>query len=211
MSTTSLNSENQRSEPEEWWAVYTRHQHEKTVVEHLSRKGLETFLPLYDAVRQWKDRKKRLSLPLFPCYAFVRCSPERCVQVLGTPGVRSTVSIAGRPVPIPESEIDVIRRAVESSLGVEPHPFVRLGDGIRVKSGPLAGIEGILIRRKGSCRLILSAELLQKSISVEVDAQSVELLPRRLGGTLLSAARALAMAGDRETDWQEMAGRELGE
>jgi transcription termination/antitermination protein NusG len=208
---TSLNSEKPNSKAEEWWAVYTRHQHEKTAVEHLSRKGLETFLPLYNAVRQWKDRKKHLSLPLFPCYAFVRCSPERGALVLGTPGVRSTISIAGRPVPIPESEINAVRRAVESSLGVEPHPFVRHGDWIRIKSGPLAGIEGILIRRKGSCRLILSAELLQKSIAVEVDARSVELLPRRAGGPLLSAARALAMARDRAADWQEMADREFGE
>lgn len=122
------------------------------------------------------------------------------------------MTIAGRPAPIPEVEIQAIRRAVESPLGVEPHPFLRRGDWVRIKSGPLAGIEGILIRRKSSYRLILSAELLQKSIAVEVDAFSVEPLSRRAEALPLSITRARPLVRHRVAEWQELAGqRELGE
>jgi transcription antitermination factor NusG len=176
---TDLGTNDSNAVPREWWAIYTRHQHEKTVAENFSRNGLEVFLPLYSVVRQWKDRKKHLSLPLFPCYVFLRGEFERRIQVLSTPGVHSIVMINGLPAPIPEVEIEAIRRAVESPLRVEPYPFLRRGDWVRIKSGPLADIEGILIRRKGSYRLILSAELLQKSIAIEVDSFSVEPLSRR--------------------------------
>lgn len=193
--------------PREWWAIYTRHQHEKVVAENFSSNGLEVFLPLYNAVRQWKDRKKHLSLPLFPCYVFLRGESGRRVQVLSTPGVHSIVTIAGRPAPIPEVEIEAIRRAVESPLVVEPHPFLRRGDRVRIKSGPLADIEGILIRRKSSYRLILSAELLQKSIAVEVDAFSVEPLSRRAEVPPLSTTRARPFVRQQAAERQESAGQ----
>jgi len=175
----------------EWWAVYTRHQHEKVVAASFASNGLDVFLPLYSAVRQWKDRKKHLSLPLFPCYVFLRSESESRVAVLSTPGVHSIVMMSGQPAVIPEVDIEAIRRAVDSPLRVEPHPFLRRGDWIRIKSGPLANIEGILIRRKGSYRLILSAEVLQKSIAVEIDAFSVEPLARP-GASPLSTARSRA-------------------
>jgi transcription antitermination factor NusG len=158
----------------EWFAVYTRHQHEKSVAEHLLGRGVEVFLPVYESLRQWNDRRQRLSLPLFPCYVFFRGNQEPRIKVLSTPGVHSIVGFAGRPAPIERSEIDAIRLAVESHYRVEPHPFLRHGDRVRVKHGPLAGVEGILIRKRGFDRLILSAELLQKSVSVEVDACGVE-------------------------------------
>jgi transcription antitermination factor NusG len=204
---TELSANESNPVPREWWAVYTRHQHEKNVAENFSRNGLEVFLPLYSVVRQWKDRKKHLSLPLFPCYVFLRGESERRVQVLSTPGVHSIVMIAGRPAPIPEVEIEAIRRAVESPLGIEPHPFLRRGDWVRIKSGPLADIEGILIRRKSSYRLILSAELLQKSIAVEVDAFSVEPLSRRAEVPPLSTTRARPLVRHRDGNWQEAAGQ----
>jgi len=163
----------------EWYAVYTRHQHEKAVSERLSGIGFDVFLPTYQAVRQWKDRIKRLSLPLFPCYVLLRCGLGRRLEILTTPGVHSIVTCAGRPTPIPEIQVDAIRRVIENHLQVEPHPFLSCGDWVRVKFGPLAGIEGILIRRKSTYRLILSAQLLGKSIAVEVDAFSVEPLPHR--------------------------------
>ncbi len=196
---------------QEWWAVYTRHQHEKTVVENLSANGVETFLPVYQVVRQWKDRKKHLSLPLFPCYVFVRGSSERRVQVVSAPGVFSIVSIAGHPAPIPASQIDAIRLAVGSSLRVEPHPFLRCGDWVRIKSGPLTDVEGILIRKKGSYRLILSAELLQKSLAVEVDAFSVEPLARQTDGPIPSHFRAQALVQNHTAQWQELGHRGYGE
>jgi transcription antitermination factor NusG len=179
------------SHPElvEWYAVYTRHQHERAAAESFSSNGFEVFLPMYDVVRQWKDRMKKLSVPLFPCYVFLRGMSERRLKILSTPGVHSIVMSAGRPASIPEAEIDAIRRVVESRLRVEPHPFLRCGDWVRIKSGPLAEIEGILIRRKNSYRLILSAELLERSIAVEVDALSVEPLPHRAAQPPLSSTR----------------------
>jgi transcription termination/antitermination protein NusG len=193
--------------PCEWWAIYTRHQHEKTVAGSFSSNGLEVFLPLYTVVRQWKDRKKHLSLPLFPCYVFLHSESRRRVQVLSTPGVYSIVTSAGRPAAIPESEIEAIRRAVESPLPVEPHPFLRRGDWVRIKSGPLANVEGILVRKKGSYRLILSAELLQKSIAVEVDASSVEAIPRRTMVPPPSASHSWPFLQQQAVGWPAPAGQ----
>ena len=200
---TEPNANDSNPVPREWWAVYTRHQHEKTVAENLSSSSLEVFLPLYNVVRQWKDRKKHLALPLFPCYVFLHGEFERRVQVLSTPGVHSIVTIAGRPAAIPEVEIEAIRRAAQSSLGVEPHPFLRRGDRVRIKTGPLADIEGILVRRKSSYRLILSAELLQMSIAVEVDAFRVEPLSRRAEAPPLSTT----LVRQEAAEWRESAGR----
>jgi transcription antitermination factor NusG len=189
MAMIELNPEASNPDAGEWSAVYTRHQHEKSVAVSLSRNLFDVFLPLYNVVRQWKDRKKHLSLPLFPGYVFFRGGPERRVQILSMPGVHSIVSIAGKPAPIPAIEIDAIRRAVESHLEVEPHPFLRDGDRVRIQSGPLAGIEGILVRRKSAYRLILSAELLERSIAVEVDAFSVDPLPHPVAALPPSSTR----------------------
>jgi transcription antitermination factor NusG len=181
----------------DWFAVYTRHQHEKAVAESFSRDGLEVFLPLYDVARQWKDRTKHLSLPLFPCYVFFRGGIERRVNVLSTPGVHSIVAIGKQLATIPHAELDAIRRAVESHLQVEPHPFLFVGDRVRVKSGPLAGIEGILIRKQSASRLILSAKLLGKSVAVVVDAFSIEPLPSRLAAEPLPSTRKQSIYYDR--------------
>lgn len=175
----NLTSEKNNAELAEWNAIYTRYQHEKTVSHSLTRNGFEVFLPTYNVIRQWTDRRKRLSLPLFPCYVFVRSCFEQRLKILATPGVHSVVMFAGRPAPISEFEIDAIRKAVESRLRIEPHRFLQCGDWVRVKSGPLADLEGILIRKKGSYRLILSIELLGRSIAVEVDAFDVQPLLHR--------------------------------
>jgi transcription antitermination factor NusG len=179
-----------------WYAIYTRHQHEKAIAKSLEGNDVEVFLPLYDVLRQWKDRKKRLSLPLFPSYVFLRCEFEQQLKVLCTPGVHSFVTFGGKPAPISEGEIDAIRRAVQSKFPVEPHPFLRVGDRVRVKSGPLVGVEGILVRKKGADQLILSAELLAKSIAVQIDAFSVEPLPRT-SPLLTSPARSDRSSGFR--------------
>ncbi len=157
-----------------WWAIYTRHQHEKVVAEMLELKGLEVFLPLYQSVRRWKDRKKLLSLPLFPCYVFVRGSFNRRLQVVTTPGVHMILSHGERAAVIPEEEIDAIRRTVESSSRVEPHPFLRCGERVRVTRGSLEGVEGILVRKKSLYRLVLSVNMLAQSVAVEIDASDVE-------------------------------------
>jgi transcription antitermination factor NusG len=157
-----------------WWAVYTRHQHEKSVAQVLSSKGFEVFLPLYDSVRRWKDRNKTLSLPLFPCYVFVRGGLNRRLQVVTTPGIHTILYSGERLAFIPNNEIDSIRRAVDSPLLVEPHPFLRCGEKVRVTRGSLEGVVGVLVRKKSLFRLVLSVEMLAQSVSVEIDASDVE-------------------------------------
>jgi transcription antitermination factor NusG len=179
-----------------WYALYTRHQHEKTIAQSLEGKGFEVFLPLYNAVHRWKDRTKQLSLPLFPCYVFLRTGGREWLPVLTTPGVHMVVSCSGLPTPIPEAEIDALRRVVENSTLVEPHPFLRTGDWVRVRSGPLADVEGILVRKKSKFRLVLSVEMLGKSASVEVDLASVERITRE------SNNKSLAPVVSTETCWR---------
>ncbi len=157
-----------------WWAVYTRHQHEKVVAETLSAKGFEVFLPLYESMRQWKDRYKMLSLPLFPCYLFVRGEHHRRLQVVSTPGVHMILCHGDHAATIPENEIQTIRKTVESPLHVEPHPFLKCGERVRVRRGALEGVEGILVRKKNQFRLVLSVEMLAQSVGVEIDASDVE-------------------------------------
>src|SRR5205807_7719881 len=159
-----------------WYAIYTRHQHEKTVAGILTSKGFETLLPLYSAAHRWKDRTKLLSLPLFPCYVFLKGGLERRLDILTTPGIRALVSTEGQPAAIPHSEIEGVRRAVESGASVEPHPLLKCGEWVRIKCGPLAGIQGILVRKKNLYRLVLSVEILGKAASVEIDAFLIERL-----------------------------------
>ncbi|TAM79856.1 MAG: UpxY family transcription antiterminator [Acidobacteria bacterium] len=162
------------AQPPAWFAVYTRHRHEKAVAQFIMGKGVEVFLPLYKTVHRWKDRMKDLALPLFPNYVFVLAGPNQRVAVLSTPGVYDFVRLSGVPAAIPVEEIDAVRCAVEHGLNVEPHSLLKSGDRVRVKSGPLEGLEGILVRKKNFYRLVLSVELLMKSISVEVEACDVE-------------------------------------
>lgn len=157
-----------------WFALYTRHQHEKVVAQYLSRKGMIVLLPLYTEAHRWKDRVREVSLPLFPNYVFVSGGFERKAEVLSMPGIYDFVRFGGSPAPIPGREIEMVRRVVERGQHVEPYPFLNTGDRVRVKSEPLKGLEGILIRRKNSYRLVLSIELLARSIAVEVDAFDVE-------------------------------------
>jgi len=169
-----IQTSDDRTTQRSWFAVYTRHRHEKAVAQVIMGKGVEVFLPLYKAVHRWKDRMKDLSLPLFPNYVFVLAGLDQRVAVLSTPGVYDFVRLSGVPAPIPAQELDAVRCAVERGLNVEPHPSLKSGDRVRVKSGPLEGLEGILVRKKNFYRLILSVELLMKSISVEVEACDVE-------------------------------------
>jgi transcription antitermination factor NusG len=157
-----------------WWALYTRHQHEKTVAEMLTAKGLDVFLPLYHSMRRWRDRNKMISLPLFPCYVFVRGESNRRLPIVTTPGVCMILSTGDHAAIVPEAEIEAIRIAVEGPLRVEPHPFLQCGERVRIKRGTLEGVEGILVRKKNTIRLILSVGMLAQSVSVEIDAADVE-------------------------------------
>ena len=157
-----------------WWALYTRHQHEKVVAEMLVAKGFDIFLPLYESTRRWKDRKKVLSLPLFPCYLFVRGGLDRRLQVVTTPGVHMVLRRGDQVAIVPEQEIEAIQRAVTGAFRVEPHPFLKCGTRVRVIRGPLEGVRGILVRKKNLCRLVLSVDMLAQSVAVEVEAWDVE-------------------------------------
>jgi transcription antitermination factor NusG len=162
----------------EWFALYTRHQHENAVARALSNRGIEAFLPRYNVVRRWKDRNKQLRLPLFPCYVFVHSSLDRKFDILSSaPGIVGLVGSEGRPSAIPGDEIESVRRAVESKFQVEPHPFLICGDRVRVKFGPMEGAEGILVRKKNLFRLVVSVEILGRSAAVEIDGAAVERVP----------------------------------
>jgi len=157
-----------------WYAIHTRHQHEKMVAQTLTTKGFETFLPLYATTHSWKDRIKALSLPLFPCYVFLKGGIERRLQIVTTPGIHGLVSCGGQPAEIPDIEIEAIQRVVESGAQIEAHPFLKCGALVRIKSGPLEGIQGILVRKKNISRLVLSVEMLGKAAAIEVDSFQVE-------------------------------------
>jgi len=161
-----------------WLAIHTRYQHENLAARSLAGKGFEVFLPQYTSVRRWSDRTKELSAPLFPCYVFLRGEIEKQIRILTTPGVLGLVGFAGVPAIIPDAEIEAVRQTVARRVHVEPYPFLKCGDWVRVKDGPLEGIEGTLVRHKKQFRLVLSVQLLQKSAVVEVDAWSVEGAPR---------------------------------
>lgn len=162
-----------------WWAIYTRHQHEKHVADALRTKGYDVFLPEYQSVRRWKDRRKLLSLPLFPGYVFVRGTRQRRLGIVSTPGVHMVLSRGEEAAVIPETEIAAIRRTLEAKFAVEPHPYLNCGDRVRVIRGALEGLEGILVRKKNFYRLVLSVEMLAKSVCVEIEATDVQ--PSRAG------------------------------
>jgi transcription antitermination factor NusG len=169
-----------------WYAAYTKHQHEKHVARHFTSKGLETFLPLYEAVHRWQDRAKTVQLPLFPCYVFVRMNLQRKLDVLMTGGVFWLVGSSGFASPIPEREMESLRAAAANPGRVVPHPYLKQGDLVRVRSGPFEGIEGIFVRTKRQCRVVLSVPLLMQSAAVEVEVSLLERIPRGRGSRELS-------------------------
>ena len=162
---------------QKWFAVYTAPCHEKRVAQQLCLRNLEYFLPLYHVRRQWKDGSKvNLCLPLFPGYIFVRIGRKERVRVLEVPKVVSIVQGLNRePAPLPESAIESLRAGLEV-LPAEPHPFLAVGQRARIRSGPLAGKEGVLIRKKNSARLVITLELIMQSIALEIDADNLEPL-----------------------------------
>jgi transcription antitermination factor NusG len=160
---------------ERWYAAQTCANHEKCVLEQLSQRTVEAYLPLYASVRRWKDRRVRLELPLFPGYVFVRLALCDRLRVLQTPSVVRLVGFGGVPAALPHEEIDALRTGLASGVSAEPHPFLTVGRRVRVKSGPLAGLEGVLVRRKNGARLVVSLELIQRAIQVEVEEGDLEV------------------------------------
>jgi transcription antitermination factor NusG len=157
-----------------WYALYTCANHEKRVVDQLAPRAIEHFLPLYESVRRWKDRRMKLQLPLFPGYVFVRLWLGERRRVLEVPGAVHLVGFAGRPAVLPAQEIEALRASLGARLRAEPHPYITVGRRVRLTRGPLEGITGILLRRKNLLRVIVSLDLIVRSAAVEVDAADIE-------------------------------------
>jgi transcription antitermination factor NusG len=172
------NALDSRSEPR-WFAVYTASRHEKRVAQHLAQREIEHYLPLYRSARKWSDGSKViLDLPLFPGYLFVHIRRTERVRVLEVPGALAVVGGSGRePIPMPDDAIESLRTGLHLRA-VEPHPLLRIGQRARIRSGALAGMEGIVLRKKNNLRMVLTLEFIQRSIAVEVSADDLEPLGR---------------------------------
>jgi transcription antitermination factor NusG len=184
--------ETRKHEDTAWYAIYAKHQHEKSAAELLSRKGFEILLPLYRSIRRWNDRNKAILLPLFPSYFFVRTDLSRKLDILRTPGVFWLVESGGCASPIPDAEIDVISKIIQSPAQIAPHPYLKTGERVRVRDGSFEGVQGILTRFKNQYRVIIAIEQLQRAVAIEIDLASVELMStyRPGNGTLFFSEAA---------------------
>ena len=157
-----------------WYAAHVRSRHEKQVARQLEERRVSCLLPVYRSIRRWKDRRKELDLVLFPGYVFVHLDLKDRLRVLQVPSVVRFVSFNGYPAPLPDNEIEALSDGLAKGVRVEPHPYLKVGHRVRVKYGPLAGTQGILVRRKDKFRLVLSIDLIMRSVAVEVDEADVE-------------------------------------
>lgn len=159
-----------------WFAAHTRSRHEKKIAEQLASRDIEYFLPLYDAAHRWKDRVAHVQLPLFPGYIFVHVPVQQRLRVLEIAGVAGLVTFNGKPAPLPVCEIESLRNGLAARLKAEPLPYLTVGRRVRVKKGPLSGVEGILLRKKDALRIVISIDLIQRSVALEIDAADVDPL-----------------------------------
>src|SRR3954453_3637035 len=180
----------------QWWAAYTRGRHEKRAAALLEQRGIENFLPLHARMEQWNDRKKRVLWPLFPSYLFVRCDLRDLPRVLGGYGIVTVVRVGSTPMPVPDEEGENVRRfaAAIEAHGLEPElePYLAVGERVCIGAGPLCGVEGIVVQRRGRPRVLVGLQAVGQGLSVEVDAASLQPLgtpPPRAG----SAANGIAV------------------
>jgi transcription antitermination factor NusG len=161
---------------EAWYGLHTQSRHEKIVVQRLQERGVTTFLPLVTEVRRWSDRKKSVELPLFSCYVFAKFVPNRAerLRVLRVDGVFGLVGSRGEGVPIPDEQIDAVRSLIDGQLPWASHPFLKIGQRVRIRSGALNGVEGMLMQRNGDRTLVISVDAIQRSLAVRVEGYEVE-------------------------------------
>lgn len=159
--------ENPGSNP--WYALHVRSRHEKTVAAQLEAKQQTVFLPLYESRNRWRDRWKTVELPLFPGYVFCQVPPGYCSQVIATSGVIDVVRVGSEPAAVAPHEIDMIKVVAASRLPVEPYPNLAVGETVVIQSGPLAGVTGTLIEVRNNLRLVVSVEILCRSVQVQID------------------------------------------
>ncbi len=159
-----------------WYALYTYPRHEKAVAEQLESKAVEAFLPTFTTESRWKDRRVRIQTPVFAGYVFARISPGQRSKVLNAPGVIRMLSFNGAPAPIDDSEIEAVKLCLERGAALKPCPFLEVGDRVRVRSGILEGLEGLISRCKNDRRLIVPITLINQSVAIEIDVQLLEPL-----------------------------------
>jgi transcription antitermination factor NusG len=164
------------SDVRRWYAVYTYPRHEKVVTEKLESQSVEAFLPMFVIESRWKDRRVRIQTPVFPGYVFTRIKLAERNKVFNIPGVLRILSFNGVPAPIDDSEIDAVKLCLERGCTLKPHPFIEVGERVRVRSGMLEGLEGLVTRCKNDRILILPIALINQSVAVEVDADLLEPL-----------------------------------
>lgn len=159
-----------------WYAVSVYPRHEKQVAQMCQARDVNYLLPLYSSLRRWKDRRKQLDMVLFPGYVFVNIAFSQRLRVLVLPGVARFVSFQGQPAVVPDREMRALGHGTASGLSIQPHPYLQKGRSVRVRSGPMAGVEGILVRRKDKFRVVISIDLIQRSVAAEVDEGDIEPL-----------------------------------
>ena len=161
---------------ENWYGLQTRPRHEKIVAQRLEERGVATFLPLVTEVHRWSDRKKSVQVPLFRCYVFAKFVPSRAdrLRVLRVEGVFGLVGARGEGTPIPDDQIVAVRSLVDGPLPWSSHPFLKIGQRVRIRSGALDGLEGILVSRNGDRTLVISVDAIQRSLAVRVEGYEVE-------------------------------------
>jgi len=172
----------------QWFALRVKSRHEKTVALAVRHKGFEEFLPLYRWRQTWSDRFKWVEMPLFPGYVFCRLDPENRLPLLTIPGAIDFVSLGKNPAPIEETEIASVQAAVRSEIAAEPCSFLDNGHRVRLKRGPLAGLEGYLVEATPQPRIVVSLTLLRRSIAVDIDNQWVE--PIVLSATVTAGTKS---------------------
>jgi len=161
---------------ESWYALHTRSRHEKIVAERLEEQRITTYLPLMTETRQWSDRKKQVQLPLFSSYVFARLAPNRAdrLRVLQVNGVVRLIGGRGEGAAIPDAQIEAVQSLLSHSLPWTNHPFLEIGQRVRIRSGALNGVEGILTARNGDRTLVISVDAIQRSLAVSVQGYEVE-------------------------------------
>jgi transcription antitermination factor NusG len=162
-----------------WYAIQVKWRTEKAVNSTFTYKGYECFLPLYDSSRQWSDRVKAVSVPLFPGYLFSRFDLQHRLPILTTPYVVGIVGNGKMPVSVEETELEAVRRVLQNKLVVEPWESLQPGDPVEVVRGPLTGLEGTFVRHRGASRLLLSITLIGRAVAVEIDSACVKSFRRR--------------------------------
>src|SRR5229473_3516732 len=168
-----------------WFAAYTNSRHEKRVASHFGERQIESFLPLYSVLHRWKNRcEVDLDLPLFPNYVFVHIDPRDRIRVLEVPGVLSLVGFGRTLAPLSDFEIEALRSCI-GQRKIEPHPYLVIGERVRIKAGPMTGMEGVLVRKKSNFRVVLALDVIMQCVAVEVDADNLEPATKRAARVVL--------------------------